>query len=103
MVAWLSNPSVAMVFASLWWLFLVVSLWEGVWKGVALWKSGTNKQLAWFVCLFIFNTMGILPILYLLFFQKGKIKGREVPKSKSSSRKPASKSKRSSHSKKKKR
>jgi hypothetical protein len=26
--------------------------------------------LAWFICLAIFNTAGILPILYLLCFQK---------------------------------
>jgi methionyl-tRNA synthetase len=96
MVAWLSDPSIAVVFASLWWLLLVVSLWEGVWKGVALWKSGNNHQLAWFVCIFIFNTMGILPIIYLLFFQKGKMK---KPEKKSSNRVPRPSPKRSSGSK----
>jgi Family of unknown function (DUF5652) len=49
-------------------LFLVAR--EMVWKGIALWRSGTKKQLARFVCMFIFNTAGILPIIYLLFFQK---------------------------------
>ena len=39
-------------------------------KAIALWKAGTKKQLARFVCLFIFNTAGILPIIYLAFFQK---------------------------------
>jgi Family of unknown function (DUF5652) len=50
--------------------FVLIFIWEAVWKGIALWKSGKNKQLAWFVCIFIFNTVGILPIIYLLFFQK---------------------------------
>jgi hypothetical protein len=51
-------------------LIIVISLWEAVWKGIALWKSGRNNQLAWFICILIFNTIGILPIVYLLFFQK---------------------------------
>jgi hypothetical protein len=49
---------------------IILVIREMVWKGIALWKSGTKKQLARFVCMFIFNTAGILPIIYLLFFQK---------------------------------
>ena len=49
---------------------VLLAVWEGVWKLIALWKSARNNQLAWYVCLAIFNTAGILPILYLLFFQK---------------------------------
>ncbi|MBN2454277.1 hypothetical protein JXB11_01900 [Candidatus Woesearchaeota archaeon] len=51
-------------------LVLVFAVWEAVWKGIALWKAGRNNQLAWFVVIFIFNTMGILPIVYILWFQK---------------------------------
>jgi methionyl-tRNA synthetase len=51
-------------------LIVLLAIREMVWKGIALWKAGTKKQLAWFVCLFIFNTAGILPILYLIFRQK---------------------------------
>jgi methionyl-tRNA synthetase len=47
-----------------------------VWKAIGLWKAGTKKQLAWFICIFIFNTLGILPIIYLAFFQK-KEKGKK--------------------------
>ena len=49
-------------------IFLVI--WDGVWKLIALWKSARHNQLAWFICLAIFNTVGILPILYILLFQK---------------------------------
>ncbi|HOW37067.1 MAG TPA: DUF5652 family protein [Candidatus Pacearchaeota archaeon] len=49
-----------------------VVAWEAVWKGIALWKAGRNNQLGWFIALLILNTVGILPILYLLFFQKSK-------------------------------
>lgn len=53
-------------------LALIIVIWirDAVWKGIALWKAWKSKQLARFVCLFIFNTAGILPILYLIFRQE---------------------------------
>lgn len=54
-------------------LFIIVivllTIWDGVWKLIAMWKSARHNQLAWFICLAIFNTIGILPILYILCFQ----------------------------------
>lgn len=52
-------------------LFIVIT-WSAIWKGIALWKCGRNNQLIWFVVLLVVNTLGILEIIYLLFFQKGK-------------------------------
>ena len=52
-------------------VIVLVAIWDGIWKLIALWKSARHKQLAWFICLAIFNTAGILPILYILCFQKG--------------------------------
>lgn len=49
---------------------ILVALWDGVWKLIALWKSARHNQLAWFICLAIFNTVGLLPMLYILLFQK---------------------------------
>jgi hypothetical protein len=49
---------------------VAVVIWDGVWKLIAMWKSARNGQRAWYICLAIFNTAGILPILYLLLFQK---------------------------------
>lgn len=51
-------------------LFILLAVWDGVWKLIAMWKSARHNQLAWYICLAIFNTIGILPILYLLLFQK---------------------------------
>ncbi len=48
-------------------------IWELFWKGIALWKAGNNKQSVWFVALLILNTLGLLEIIYLLFFQRKKI------------------------------
>ena len=45
---------------------IIIAVWEIIWKLIALWKAGRNSQLAWFVCIGIFNTVGILPIIYLL-------------------------------------
>ena len=51
-------------------LLVVLMIWEGVWKLIALWKSARNKELAWFICIAIFNTVGILPIIYILINKK---------------------------------
>jgi|LakMenEpi03Aug12_release.lakeMendotaPanAssembly.Ray.scaffolds.fasta_scaffold1424427_2 hypothetical protein len=37
-------------------------------KLVSLWKSAKGDQKAWFIVLGILNTVGILEIIYLLFF-----------------------------------
>ncbi|MCD8072680.1 MAG: DUF5652 family protein [Alistipes sp.] len=50
----------------IWPTILCLAIWDGVWKLIALWKSARRRQLAWFVCIAIFNTAGILPIVYLL-------------------------------------
>jgi hypothetical protein len=51
-------------------LFVIIAIWSGVWKAIALWKSARHRQIAWFVVLCIFNTIGILEIVYLAWFQK---------------------------------
>ena len=51
-------------------LLLILATWELIWKGFALWKAAQNNHGAWFVCVFIFNTAGILPIIYILLQRK---------------------------------
>ena len=53
-------------------LYLLAILWTLPWKGVALWKAGRNYQKIWFVAMLIIQTLGVLEILYILFFQKDK-------------------------------
>lgn len=57
-------------------VFILVIVWSAVWKMIALWKCGRNNQLVWFVVLAVLNTAGILPIVYLAFFQKKAAKKR---------------------------
>jgi hypothetical protein len=45
-------------------------IWTLVWKGMALWKAGRNNQPYWFVALLIVNTVGLLEIVYIVWFQK---------------------------------
>ena len=45
-------------------------LWSIFWKGLALWKSASKRQLVWFVILLLFNSLGLLEILYILYLNK---------------------------------
>ena len=44
--------------------------WSLIWKGSALWKAATKKQLLWFVLILIINTMGLFEIIYIFFLNK---------------------------------
>lgn len=55
-------------------IILAAVLWAGTWKMIALWHAGRNKQKVWFIFMAIFNTLGLLPIGYLLWGQKDKNK-----------------------------
>lgn len=59
-VQFLSQPGFAIPFI----------LWSIIWKGWALWRSATKRQLIWFVILLLFNTMGFLEIAYIFFLNK---------------------------------
>jgi hypothetical protein len=48
---------------------LLISVWTLIWKGFALWHSAKNKQKGWFIAILILNTIGLLPIIYLLWFK----------------------------------
>lgn len=51
-------------------IVVIIIIWESIWKGIGLWRAAKNNQLNWFIAIFILNTLGILPIVYLKFFQK---------------------------------
>jgi hypothetical protein len=51
-------------------LIIITVIFDAVLKSIGLWKAARRTQIAWFVCLLIFNTAGILPIIY--FFTGGK-------------------------------
>ena len=44
----------------------LIIIWELIWKMFALWKSARNGQKKWFASILLLNTIGILPIVYLI-------------------------------------
>ena len=59
--------------AGVFWLAISLAVvWELAWKGVALWRAGRNAHMVWFIVMFIFNTLGILPIIYIFAFSRKK-------------------------------
>lgn len=53
-------------------LFLLITVWTILLKGIALWKAAKNDSQKWFIALLILNTLGILELLYLYVFSKKK-------------------------------
>ena len=53
-------------------VILILVLWDMVWKAIAMWRSARNNELVWFICIAVFNTLGILPIIYLILNKKHK-------------------------------
>lgn len=51
-------------------LFALLAILDVVAKGFALWASARAHQKAWFIALLIINSVGILPLIYLVFFNK---------------------------------
>ncbi len=54
-----------------WWFPLLIPLVviDLILKVVGGWKAARNNQPFWFVAILIINTAGILPLVYILFFQ----------------------------------
>lgn len=53
-------------------LLLVLVVWTMFWKGVALWHSARKADHVWFIIFLVFNTLGILELIYL--YDRGKLK-----------------------------
>jgi len=48
---------------------VIVALWTIVLKGFALWHAARHEQKWWFIALLVVNTLGILEIIYLVWFR----------------------------------
>ncbi len=55
-------------------VILVLVIWEIAWKTIGMWKSARNNDLAWFIVIALINTVGILPIIYILTHRKNETK-----------------------------
>lgn len=64
-------------FGAFWVISIILGIWELIWKGIALWYASKDSKKGWFVVILIFNTIGILPIIYIYLIRKRKKKGRK--------------------------
>ena len=46
---------------------VLLVLWELTWKGLAMWRAAKLHAPYWFGALLIINSVGVFPILYLIF------------------------------------
>lgn len=53
-------------------LLALVVAWTLFWKGYAIWTAVKKDHKGWFVALLVFNTLGILEIIYLFAVAKKK-------------------------------
>jgi methionyl-tRNA synthetase len=53
---------------------ILISIWSLIWKGIAMWYAAGNKQKGWYIAILVLNTLGLLPIIYLLWFKNRKKK-----------------------------
>jgi len=65
---------------------VIISIWTLIWKGFALWHSAKNQHKGWFIAILVINTMGLLPIIYLIWFkpkcENCEVKEKDVVKKK---------------------
>ncbi|MFA6461793.1 MAG: DUF5652 family protein [Candidatus Woesearchaeota archaeon] len=59
-------------------IFFLFMVWDLIWKGLGLWYAGKYQQKGWFIAILIINTVGVLPIIYLLWFKPKTIGSSEV-------------------------
>ena len=62
-------------FAIFYLIIIALSIFDMVFRVKAMWRAARLSDKGWFICLFLFNTVGILPIIYL---RKNKDRYREI-------------------------
>tara|TARA_Y100000310_G_C20290631_1_gene627048 strand:- start:132 stop:428 length:297 start_codon:yes stop_codon:yes gene_type:complete len=57
------------------WVYPIL-IWTIAWKAVGAWHSARDNNLLWFISFFLFNTFGVLPIVYIFFFRGADFSGK---------------------------
>jgi uncharacterized membrane protein len=50
-------------------LLVLAAAWTLIIKGYALWHAARNSQKWWFIALLVVNTLGVLEVIYLIWFR----------------------------------
>ena len=54
-------------------IVLVLAIWSLFWKCYSVWTAAKNNHRWWFLALVIFNTIGILDMIYIFAVAKKKL------------------------------
>lgn len=73
MFDFINDPSLG---APSWFLpaFVGLLLWNGLWKGLALWHAAKRKDVKWFVILIFISAAGLVEIPYLFLVARVRIR-----------------------------
>lgn len=52
------------------WIAVPLVIWTLAWKGRGMWRAAQNRQPVWFIVMFLVQSLGIIPIVYLALLQK---------------------------------
>lgn len=50
-------------------LLAIIAIWTILIKGITLWYAARGGQKGWFIAILVLNTLGILEIIYLIWFR----------------------------------
>lgn len=75
------SPYAVSVFAALAPFIAILVLWTIIIKGFALWHAARNSQKWWFIAILVINTLGILEVVYLIWFRPSATKSPAVSSS----------------------
>lgn len=51
-------------------VYVIIGLWSAFWKGLALWAAAKKNRKYWFITILFLNTIGVLPLIFLIFIEK---------------------------------
>lgn len=51
-------------------IIIIIGIFELILKGLALYRSARRGEKGWYIAILILNTIGLLPLFYLLFIGK---------------------------------
>lgn len=63
---------------------IIIAIWTIVLKGFSLWYAARAGQKWWFIAMLIINTLGILEIIYLIWYRPKESHHAHTPEHKSS-------------------
>ena len=61
------------------WAYILIFAWDISWRLLAMWHAARQNQKIWFVALLLINSVGLLPLIYLVFVSKKKFWVKESP------------------------